>query len=308
MCARLSVAVNTDKPNPNQTLTDSPNPSRAPKLRIVSNERHPDFNVFLAFVSQIIFLTFCNFFVTFFKERSPYPRERSPYPKDRSLIQKPYPKARSPYPKERSPYPREISLIQKQGPLIQKKGPLILKKGPLIREKGPLIQKKGPLIREKGPLIQKQGPLIQKKGPLILKKGPLIQKKGPLLTCDWRLYFDPNPSIAWQYIDPNPPINSLTMSAQEQMRKMLDQLMGSGRDGAPDGNGTHFTDPTVCRAFMTGLCPHTLFTNTIIIGFINCYFLPRKWISVSVPRFTRRHYELTLRKLTKRKTMDSKRR
>eukprot|EP00116_Pleurobrachia_bachei_P018503 sb/3478765/ len=28
------------------TLTNSPNPLRAPKLRIVSNERHPDFNVF----------------------------------------------------------------------------------------------------------------------------------------------------------------------------------------------------------------------------------------------------------------------
>eukprot|EP00116_Pleurobrachia_bachei_P009971 sb/3470233/ len=34
----------TPKPNPNQTLTVSPNPLRAPKLRIVSNERHPDFN------------------------------------------------------------------------------------------------------------------------------------------------------------------------------------------------------------------------------------------------------------------------
>jgi len=52
------------------------------------------------------------------------------------------------------------------------------------------------------------------------------------------------------------------MTAQEQMRKMLDQLMGSGRDGNPESAGVHFTDPTVCRAFMTGLCPHTLFTNT----------------------------------------------
>ncbi|KAL5253917.1 hypothetical protein ACHWQZ_G013620 [Mnemiopsis leidyi] len=52
------------------------------------------------------------------------------------------------------------------------------------------------------------------------------------------------------------------MTAQEQMRKMLDQLMGSGRDGNPESAGVHFTDQTVCRAFMTGLCPHTLFTNT----------------------------------------------
>jgi len=52
------------------------------------------------------------------------------------------------------------------------------------------------------------------------------------------------------------------MTAQEQMRKMLDQLIGSGRDGNPQSVGVHFTDPTVCRAFMTGLCPHTLFTNT----------------------------------------------
>eukprot|EP00116_Pleurobrachia_bachei_P012013 sb/3472275/ len=46
-CDRESIALTEPhKPNPNQTLTDSPNTSRTPKLRIVSNERHPDFNVF----------------------------------------------------------------------------------------------------------------------------------------------------------------------------------------------------------------------------------------------------------------------
>eukprot|EP00116_Pleurobrachia_bachei_P010287 sb/3470549/ len=52
----------TPKPNPNQTLTVSPNPSRAPKLRIVSNERHPDFNVFrgrILFVDGSILCTSC---------------------------------------------------------------------------------------------------------------------------------------------------------------------------------------------------------------------------------------------------------
>ena len=35
--------------------------------------------------------------------------------------------------------------------------------------------------------------------------------------------------------------------------------------GNPESAGVHFTDQTVCRAFMTGLCPHTLFTNTVSI-------------------------------------------
>eukprot|EP00116_Pleurobrachia_bachei_P005013 sb/3465275/ len=45
-CLCVCACVRVRVPNPNQTLTVSPNTSRAPKLRIVSNERHPDFNVF----------------------------------------------------------------------------------------------------------------------------------------------------------------------------------------------------------------------------------------------------------------------
>ncbi|EDV27986.1 uncharacterized protein TRIADDRAFT_53093 [Trichoplax adhaerens] len=51
------------------------------------------------------------------------------------------------------------------------------------------------------------------------------------------------------------------MSAHEHVRKLLDQLMGTSRDGENKETLT-FTDPRVCRAFLTGLCPHDLFTNT----------------------------------------------
>ncbi|RDD36553.1 putative RNA-binding protein Luc7-like 2 [Trichoplax sp. H2] len=51
------------------------------------------------------------------------------------------------------------------------------------------------------------------------------------------------------------------MSAHEHVRKLLDQLMGTSRDGENKETLT-FTDSRVCRAFLTGLCPHDLFTNT----------------------------------------------
>ena len=44
------------------------------------------------------------------------------------------------------------------------------------------------------------------------------------------------------------------MSAQEQMRAMLDQLMGTQRDGLEDDgqDQIHFTDSVVCKSFLLG--------------------------------------------------------
>jgi len=45
------------------------------------------------------------------------------------------------------------------------------------------------------------------------------------------------------------------MSAQEQMRAMLDQLMGTQRDGLEDDgqDQIHFTDSVVCKSFLLGI-------------------------------------------------------
>lgn len=48
----------------------------------------------------------------------------------------------------------------------------------------------------------------------------------------------------------------------DEQRKLLDQLMGTGRNG--EGGGTkHFSDRDVCRFYLVGLCPHDLFGNTV---------------------------------------------
>lgn len=53
------------------------------------------------------------------------------------------------------------------------------------------------------------------------------------------------------------------MSATEQMRAMLDGLMGTARDGNESkGKHLHFTDPRVCRAFLLDCCPHDIFAST----------------------------------------------
>jgi len=53
------------------------------------------------------------------------------------------------------------------------------------------------------------------------------------------------------------------MSASEQMRAMLDQLMGTARNG-PDSNqhGVKFTDHKVCKSFLYGCCPHEILAST----------------------------------------------
>jgi RNA-binding protein Luc7-like 2 len=46
------------------------------------------------------------------------------------------------------------------------------------------------------------------------------------------------------------------------MRKQLDALMGTDRNGEPTLK-KNFTDNDVCTAFLVGLCPHELFNNTV---------------------------------------------
>ncbi|RWS28901.1 luc7-like protein 2 [Leptotrombidium deliense] len=53
------------------------------------------------------------------------------------------------------------------------------------------------------------------------------------------------------------------MSATEQMRAMLDQLMGTARDGAEGKrNRYHFSDPRVCKSFLLACCPHDILAST----------------------------------------------
>jgi len=50
------------------------------------------------------------------------------------------------------------------------------------------------------------------------------------------------------------------MSASDQMRQMLDQLMGTSRNG--EKSGTPYDDPKVCKAFLLDCCPHDILSAT----------------------------------------------
>ncbi|VDP09774.1 unnamed protein product [Soboliphyme baturini] len=52
------------------------------------------------------------------------------------------------------------------------------------------------------------------------------------------------------------------MTAHDQIRKMLDELMGTGRDGEKRQNTIPFTDSRVCRSFLLGCCPHEVLAST----------------------------------------------
>jgi len=55
------------------------------------------------------------------------------------------------------------------------------------------------------------------------------------------------------------------MSASDQMRAMLDQLMGTARNGPEEGaagKGIKFTDPRVCKSFLRACCPHEILAST----------------------------------------------
>jgi hypothetical protein len=53
----------------------------------------------------------------------------------------------------------------------------------------------------------------------------------------------------------------------DEMRKQLDALMGTDRNGDIAGKKS-FTDPEICKYYLAGLCPHDLFINTVCIIFL----------------------------------------
>jgi len=52
------------------------------------------------------------------------------------------------------------------------------------------------------------------------------------------------------------------MTAHDQMRAMLDQLMGTARNGEDDKITVRFDDPKVCKSFLLGCCPHEILAST----------------------------------------------
>ena len=52
----------------------------------------------------------------------------------------------------------------------------------------------------------------------------------------------------------------------DEARAILDQLMGKTRNLTDDVKSkvrdAHFSDPTVCKRYICGLCPHLLFNAT----------------------------------------------
>ncbi|KAG5679742.1 hypothetical protein PVAND_009286 [Polypedilum vanderplanki] len=51
------------------------------------------------------------------------------------------------------------------------------------------------------------------------------------------------------------------MTAHEQMKNLLDELMGTARNGEPQ-NAVKFTDSDVCKSFLVGCCPHDILATT----------------------------------------------
>ncbi|KAJ8347226.1 hypothetical protein SKAU_G00286270 [Synaphobranchus kaupii] len=52
------------------------------------------------------------------------------------------------------------------------------------------------------------------------------------------------------------------MSAQAQMRALLDQLMGTARDGDETRQRVKFTDERVCKSHLLSCCPHDILSGT----------------------------------------------
>ncbi|XP_023015635.2 putative RNA-binding protein Alsin2 isoform X1 [Leptinotarsa decemlineata] len=52
------------------------------------------------------------------------------------------------------------------------------------------------------------------------------------------------------------------MTAHDQMRAMLDQLMGTGRNGENNKFQVKFNDPRVCKSFLLACCPHEILSST----------------------------------------------
>jgi len=56
--------------------------------------------------------------------------------------------------------------------------------------------------------------------------------------------------------------NIAIMSAHDQMRAMLDQLMGTSRNGEENKYRLKFSDPKVCKSFLLTCCPHEILSST----------------------------------------------
>ncbi|KAG7507385.1 RNA-binding protein Luc7-like 1 isoform X2 [Solea senegalensis] len=54
------------------------------------------------------------------------------------------------------------------------------------------------------------------------------------------------------------------MSAQAQMRALLDQLMGTARDGDETRQRVKFTDERVCKSHLLNCCPHDILSGTAV--------------------------------------------
>lgn len=52
------------------------------------------------------------------------------------------------------------------------------------------------------------------------------------------------------------------MSAKDQISAMLDELMGTSRNGGSSTNSYRFDDRVVCRAFLLGCCPYMILSQT----------------------------------------------
>lgn len=51
----------------------------------------------------------------------------------------------------------------------------------------------------------------------------------------------------------------------DEQRALLDELMGKERDVPAEKKrklGVHFSDPDICKYYICGFCPNSLFTNT----------------------------------------------
>ncbi|KAH0540646.1 hypothetical protein KQX54_018790 [Cotesia glomerata] len=54
------------------------------------------------------------------------------------------------------------------------------------------------------------------------------------------------------------------MTAHDQMRAMLDQLMGTGRNGENNKFQVKYSDPKVCKSFLLACCPHEILSSTFL--------------------------------------------
>lgn len=52
------------------------------------------------------------------------------------------------------------------------------------------------------------------------------------------------------------------MSAHDQIRAMLDELMGTARNGEADSHGIKFYEESVCKSFLLQCCPHEILSST----------------------------------------------